>query len=119
MAFVIEPARRPSLGAPDRADEFEGWIRERASPYAQPRQIPTTWGMCLKLCEGALHAQTRHDSSGLSVALTRGARLLRSPVAPGCTASRLVILPDTTHVTLMMRASIILPIVIDFLDVKR
>lgn len=34
------------------------------------------------------------------------------------TASRLAILPDTTHVTLMQRMSIIVPMVIDFLDAK-
>jgi len=33
-------------------------------------------------------------------------------------ASRLAILPDTTHVTLMNRASIIIPMVNDFLDAK-
>jgi pimeloyl-ACP methyl ester carboxylesterase len=33
-------------------------------------------------------------------------------------ASRLAILPDTTHVTLMNRMSIIVPIVNDFLDAK-
>ena len=33
-------------------------------------------------------------------------------------ASRLAILPDTTHVTLMQRASIIVPMVNDFLDAK-
>ncbi|MBV6458634.1 MAG: 2-succinyl-6-hydroxy-2,4-cyclohexadiene-1-carboxylate synthase [Fimbriimonadaceae bacterium] len=35
------------------------------------------------------------------------------------TASRLAILPDTTHVTLMQRGSIIVPMVNDFLDAKR
>lgn len=34
------------------------------------------------------------------------------------TASRLAVLPDTTHVTLMQRASIIIPMVNDFLDAK-
>lgn len=34
-------------------------------------------------------------------------------------ASRLAILPNTTHVTLMQRASIIIPMVNDFLDAKR
>lgn len=34
------------------------------------------------------------------------------------TASRLAILPDTTHVTLMQRMSIIVPMVNDFLDAK-
>lgn len=34
------------------------------------------------------------------------------------TASRLAILPNTTHVTLMQRASIIVPMVNDFLDAK-
>lgn len=34
------------------------------------------------------------------------------------TASRLAILPDTTHVTLMQRASVIIPMVNDFLDAK-
>ena len=34
------------------------------------------------------------------------------------TASRLAILPDTTHVTLMQRHSIIIPMVNDFLDAK-
>ena len=33
-------------------------------------------------------------------------------------ASRLAILPDTTHVTLMQRMSIIVPMVNDFLDAK-
>ena len=33
-------------------------------------------------------------------------------------ASRLAILPDTTHVTLMSRMSIIVPMVNDFLDAK-
>jgi pimeloyl-ACP methyl ester carboxylesterase len=33
-------------------------------------------------------------------------------------ASRLAILPDTTHVTLMQRASVIVPMVNDFLDAK-
>jgi hypothetical protein len=32
--------------------------------------------------------------------------------------SRLAILPDTTHVTLMARMSIIVPMVNDFLDAK-
>lgn len=34
------------------------------------------------------------------------------------TASRLAVLPDTTHVTLMQRAAILLPMVTDFLDAK-
>jgi pimeloyl-ACP methyl ester carboxylesterase len=34
------------------------------------------------------------------------------------TASRLAILPDTTHVTLMQRSSLIIPMVNDFLDAK-
>src|SRR5262249_15771115 len=34
------------------------------------------------------------------------------------TASRLAILPDTTHVTLMQRMAIIVPMVNDFLDAK-
>jgi pimeloyl-ACP methyl ester carboxylesterase len=34
------------------------------------------------------------------------------------TASRLAILPNTTHVTLMERMSIIVPMVNDFLDAK-
>lgn len=34
------------------------------------------------------------------------------------TASRLAILPDTTHVTLMQRTSVIVPMVVDFLDAK-
>ena len=34
-------------------------------------------------------------------------------------ASRLAILPDTTHVTLMQRLSVIVPMVNDFLDAKR
>lgn len=34
------------------------------------------------------------------------------------TTSRLAILPDTTHVTLMQRMSIIIPMVVDFLDAK-
>lgn len=34
------------------------------------------------------------------------------------TASRLAILPDTTHVTLMMKMSTIIPMVVDFLDAK-
>ena len=33
-------------------------------------------------------------------------------------ASRLAILPDTTHVTLMDRMSVIVPMVKDFLDAK-
>lgn len=33
-------------------------------------------------------------------------------------ASRLAILPDTTHVTLMQRMSVIVPMVNDFLDAK-
>ena len=33
-------------------------------------------------------------------------------------ASRLAILPDTTHVTLMQRMSVIVPMVNDFLDRK-
>lgn len=33
-------------------------------------------------------------------------------------ASRLAILPDTTHVTLMMRGNVIVPMVVDFLDAK-
>lgn len=33
-------------------------------------------------------------------------------------ASRLAILPDTTHVTLMQRVSVIVPMVNDFLDAK-
>ena len=35
------------------------------------------------------------------------------------TASRLAILPNTTHVTLMQRASVIIPMVNDFLDAKK
>ena len=34
------------------------------------------------------------------------------------TASRLAILPDTTHVTLMLRMTTIVPMVNDFLDAK-
>ena len=33
-------------------------------------------------------------------------------------ASRLAVLPDTTHVTLMQRSSTIVPMVNDFLDAK-
>jgi hypothetical protein len=33
-------------------------------------------------------------------------------------ASRLAILPDTTHVTLMQRMTVIVPMVNDFLDAK-
>lgn len=33
-------------------------------------------------------------------------------------ASRLAIIPDTTHVTLMSRMSTIVPMVVDFLDAK-
>ena len=33
-------------------------------------------------------------------------------------ASRLAILPDTTHVTLMQRVAVIVPMVYDFLDAK-
>jgi hypothetical protein len=33
-------------------------------------------------------------------------------------ASRLAVLPDTTHVTLMERMSVIVPMVNDFLDAK-
>ena len=33
-------------------------------------------------------------------------------------ASRLAILPDTTHVTLMQRAAVIVPMVNDFFDAK-
>lgn len=41
-----------------------------------------------------------------------------TPARPGRTASRLAILPDTTHVTLMQRMSVIVPMVNDFLDAK-
>ena len=34
------------------------------------------------------------------------------------TTSRLAILPDTTHVTLMQRMAVIVPMVNDFLDAK-